>query len=275
MSCRDQPLQARASHLERGRHRVYGDRRTRGQPNAREKVRVRSLVRHDSQCFGRLGGRGVPRAAPLVRGQGADRGRVQTLHRCAAAPPANLPQRRDEDHGLVRRSPAGRRSLPAVLVVCSAISRAPRRPLVRPPVPERTLSTLRFIRTRPAELLGVIVLSDGSVENRFIQVEPTPSDRELERLHNMLAEVVEGRTLSVVRDYFARRSSPSQRDELRTLRAGRHDAHRSRRSTPRIAVRQVIIEGQSRLARAPSSTRRRVSAISSSRSRNASNSSSS
>jgi transcriptional regulator of heat shock response len=68
--------------------------------------------------------------------------------------------------------------------------------LVRPPVPERTLSALRFIRTRPGEVLSVIVLSDGSVENRFIHVDTAPTDRELERLHNMLSAVVTSRPSS-------------------------------------------------------------------------------
>jgi heat-inducible transcriptional repressor len=89
--------------------------------------------------------------------------------------------------------------------------------LVRSPAPGRTLSTVRFIRTRPGELLGVLVFSDGTVENRFIQVDDAPGDRELERLHLMLAEVVEGRTLSSVRDHFALRMDEDQ-DELQSLR---------------------------------------------------------
>lgn len=121
--------------------------------------------------------------------------------------------------------------------------------LVRPPVPERTLSALRFIRTRPAELLCVIVLSDGSVENRFIQVDEAPSDRELERLHNLLSEVVEGRTLSVVRDYFETELS-GQRDELRTLRqVGMTLIDRALDLADRQPT--VIIEGQSRLFESP------------------------
>jgi heat-inducible transcriptional repressor len=121
--------------------------------------------------------------------------------------------------------------------------------LVRPPVPERTLSALRFIRTRPGELLAVIVLSDGSVENRFIRVEDPPTDRELERLHNMLAEVVEGRTLSVVRDYFASELS-AQHDEFENLR--RMGVTLLDRAID-VADRQpqVIVEGHSRLLECP------------------------
>lgn len=122
--------------------------------------------------------------------------------------------------------------------------------LVRSPLPERTLSRLRFIRTRPGELLGVMVLSDGSVENRFIQVEAAPTDADLERVHNMLEDVVEGHTLSVVRDHFAHKVS-EHRDELLRLglvgvslidaAIGAADERRP----------EVIIEGQVRLIESP------------------------
>src|SRR4051812_8080521 len=46
----------------------------------------------------------------------------------------------------------------------AAVIAAPRREL-------RTLSQLRFIPTRPGQLLAVLVFSDGAVENRFIQIE--------------------------------------------------------------------------------------------------------
>ncbi|HVU04081.1 MAG TPA: heat-inducible transcriptional repressor HrcA [Polyangiaceae bacterium] len=89
--------------------------------------------------------------------------------------------------------------------------------LVRSPVPERTLSALRFMPTRPNELLAVMVLADGSVENRFIQVDAAPSGGELERLHHMLEGVVSGHTLSAVRDVVARKAV-EDRDEVARLR---------------------------------------------------------
>ena len=69
----------------------------------------------------------------------------------------------------------------------------------------RTLAQLRFIPTRPGQLLAVLVFSDGTVENRFIQVEVPVDEPELGRVHNLLADVIEGRTLGEVRDLFARR----------------------------------------------------------------------
>lgn len=121
--------------------------------------------------------------------------------------------------------------------------------LLRSRLVERALTTLRFIRTRPNEVLGVLVFSDGTVENRFVRVDPEPTERELERLHNMLATVVEGKTLSSVREYFVR-SADEHRDELAALRrvgsellAGAIDASS--------AQPEVIIEGQARLFERP------------------------
>jgi heat-inducible transcriptional repressor len=121
--------------------------------------------------------------------------------------------------------------------------------LVRSPVPDRKLSTLRFIRTRPDELLAVIVLADGTVENRFVHVDPAPPDRELERVHNMLLEVVEGRTLAGVRDFFASELD-LQRSELHALRqVGVTLIDAAIDATDRCP--QVIIEGQARLLDRP------------------------
>lgn len=74
--------------------------------------------------------------------------------------------------------------------------------LVRAGSATRTLLKLRFIATRPGELLAVIVFSDGTVENRFLSLEEPVSDVELERIHNMLEESVAGRTLVAVREHF-------------------------------------------------------------------------
>lgn len=121
--------------------------------------------------------------------------------------------------------------------------------LVRSTTSEGPLTTIRFIVTRPGEILGVIVLADGSVENRFIQVEHAPSVSELERLHNMLGEVVQGRTLTNVRDFFAQKVS-EHRDQLESLMAlgvSLLDATiEVARSRP-----ELIIEGQARLLGRP------------------------
>jgi len=121
--------------------------------------------------------------------------------------------------------------------------------VVRSAAPERTVSAFRFMRTRPGELLAVIVLSDGSVENRFIQIESALTDVDLERLHRMIEEVAEGRTLPSVRDFFARKVL-EQRDELQSLRqVGLSLLDRTIDAADRNS--EVIIEGRSRLLERP------------------------
>ena len=59
----------------------------------------------------------------------------------------------------------------------------------RPRVESRTLLKVRFIPTRPGELLAVIVFSDGTVENRFLRLDLPIDDQDLQRLHALLEEV--------------------------------------------------------------------------------------
>lgn len=88
--------------------------------------------------------------------------------------------------------------------------------LARPRIETRTLRKLRFIPTRPGELLSVLVLSDGAVENRYIHVDAPLADNDLERLHNLLEEHVDGSTLSTLRTELAR-TLEARRDELAGL----------------------------------------------------------
>jgi heat-inducible transcriptional repressor len=114
------------------------------------------------------------------------------------------------------------------------------------PKPEtRTLTQLRFLPTKPGQMLAVMVFADGSVENRFVRVERVVQEPELTRLHNLLADVIEGRTLGEVRDLFARRLQDDrlQMDSLRhrafemgLLALGEAPARAG-----------VVIEGQARL----------------------------
>jgi heat-inducible transcriptional repressor len=58
---------------------------------------------------------------------------------------------------------------------------------------------IRFIPTRPGELLAVVVIEDGSVENRFIQLDSALDAGELERVHNLLDELCKSCTLVELR----------------------------------------------------------------------------
>ncbi len=109
---------------------------------------------------------------------------------------------------------------------------------------QRQVQKLRFIPTRPGELLSVSVMSDGTVENRFIAAESFDVGQ-LERLHNLLDELVSGRSLSDLREHLEVLVR-AQRDELASfmlqgaalLRAALDGADRSQ---------DIIVEGHARL----------------------------
>ncbi|MGH7298663.1 MAG: HrcA family transcriptional regulator, partial [Polyangiaceae bacterium] len=77
------------------------------------------------------------------------------------------------------------------------------------------LKQLRFLRTSSDEVLAVLVMKNGTVQNRFLPASVT--ETELQRIHNLLDDVVEGRSLGDLRDLFERRlqSERVQFDELR------------------------------------------------------------
>jgi heat-inducible transcriptional repressor len=109
----------------------------------------------------------------------------------------------------------------------------------------RTLIKIRFIPTRPGELLSVLVLSDGTVENRFIQIDAPLADQQLERLHNMLEDLVQGRTLTQVREQVVS-GIAERRDELQEMyNLGLSLFNAAIEGVARSA--DIVIEGQSRL----------------------------
>ncbi|MSP23782.1 MAG: heat-inducible transcription repressor HrcA [Myxococcales bacterium] len=119
------------------------------------------------------------------------------------------------------------------------------------PIDVRTLSQLRFIVTRPHQLLAVLVFSDGSVENRFVPLESRVTDSELERVHNLLADVVEGRTLCSLRDLFRSRVD-DERMRVDGIRRRAYDlGSRAVAQIPESARVEVVIEGRPRLFELP------------------------
>jgi heat-inducible transcriptional repressor len=118
------------------------------------------------------------------------------------------------------------------------------------PIDGRLLAQVRFIRTKPDQLLAVIVFKDGMVENRYIPVAKPIGDSELERVHNLLADVVEGRTLGALRELFVRRLADDRVvvDQLR-LRAFELGSQALQRAPRRADA--VVIEGRSRLLEMP------------------------
>ncbi len=115
----------------------------------------------------------------------------------------------------------------------------------------RELLQLRFIPTKPGQMLAVVVLADGVVENRFIPIEHHLDEGELLRIHNLLADVIEGRTLGEVRDLFARRL---QDDRLKfdSLRRQAFELGRQAVGPADEPGRSgVVIEGEARLLEHP------------------------
>lgn len=117
--------------------------------------------------------------------------------------------------------------------------------VVAPKREARALSQLRFIPTKPGQMLAVLVFADGSVENCFIAVDRPVLEPELTRIHNLLADVIEGRTLGELRDLFARRLQ-DDRVQVDSLR------HRAFELARQVAEAKgepagVWIEGQAKL----------------------------
>ena len=75
--------------------------------------------------------------------------------------------------------------------------------VVSPKAETMTLKHLRFIRTLPGEVLAVLVMANGTVQNRFLKM--GVEEEELLKIHNLLDDVIEGRSLGELRDLFARR----------------------------------------------------------------------
>ncbi len=112
-----------------------------------------------------------------------------------------------------------------------------------------TLKHLRFVRIQHDELLAVLVMSNGAVQNRFIR--GSVGDEELVRVHNLLDDVIEGRTLNNLRDLFARRLATErvQQDGLRrrAFELGGAAVSGAEDSTET----DVVIEGQAKLLGQP------------------------
>ena len=117
--------------------------------------------------------------------------------------------------------------------------------LFRRPVQGRVVKTLRFIATGDLQLLSVAVLSDGSVENRFVALEEPLARDQLERLHHLLDEALGDRNLEDIRDYLGRvtEDSTGETRALSQWASGMVNASNT------LHQGEVVIEGRSQLLR--------------------------
>jgi heat-inducible transcriptional repressor len=119
--------------------------------------------------------------------------------------------------------------------------------VVSPKAETLTLKHLRFIRTLPGEVLAVVVMTNGTVQNRFLKAEV--DENELQKIHNLLDDVIEGRTLGELRELFLRR--------LQSERVLADDMRKHAFELGEAAVSavdkgaDVVIEGRSRLLGLP------------------------
>ncbi|MFO8071370.1 MAG: heat-inducible transcriptional repressor HrcA [Polyangia bacterium] len=122
--------------------------------------------------------------------------------------------------------------------------------MMTPAVSDSVLRQLRFVPLGGRQLLAVIVTRDGLVRNAYVESEDEVEERELERIHNYLAEITRGRTLNDIRHVL--------RSELENARS-RCDALRERASLlGSEAIRagasqdsELLVEGHSHLLAQP------------------------
>lgn len=119
--------------------------------------------------------------------------------------------------------------------------------VVSPKAETMTLRQLRFIRTLPGEVLAVVVMTNGTVQNRFLKEDV--ADRELEKIHNLLDDVIEGRSLGELKTLFERRlqNDRVQADEVKKRAYALGEAAVSAAGTGA----DVVIEGRSKLLALP------------------------
>jgi len=111
----------------------------------------------------------------------------------------------------------------------------------------RTVQKVRFIPTRPGEILSVVVLDDGSVENRFIPVDgPLPPDQ-LDRVHALLDEAARGRSLRALKTYLVELSEREQTELGQLTRLSEGLLASALKGVEK--TQEVIIEGHASLLR--------------------------
>lgn len=124
--------------------------------------------------------------------------------------------------------------------------------VLAPQLDRRRLRELHFVVTSSSNrtLLAVCLFADGSVESRLVDVRDVPSEKDLERMHNLLSERVQGKSLQQVREELASMLSQERLmfDHLtqRAYELGLLAASDEGDPEP-----VVVIEGQSRLISQP------------------------
>lgn len=125
--------------------------------------------------------------------------------------------------------------------------------VLSPPRPEEErLTQLRFVPLGEGKLLAVLVTKAGAVQNRVVKIPQRLDDSELERLHNLLGDIIDNRTLTELRDRLAQ-DVAHERDQYDTLRQTAQ-AFVEAALAGRSEAPDVLIEGQKLLFDRPEFT---------------------
>ena len=120
--------------------------------------------------------------------------------------------------------------------------------IVSPRAETLVLKQLRFLRTGTDEVLAVLVMKNGTVQNRFVTA--TVTEAELQRMHHLLDDVVEGRSLGELRDLFERRLQ-SERVQQNELRRRAFELGGAAVQEAADSQTDLVIEGQDKLLEKP------------------------
>ncbi len=120
--------------------------------------------------------------------------------------------------------------------------------VVSPKAETMTLKHLRFIRTLPGEVLAVVVLTNGTVQNRFLKADVDEND--LQKIHNLLDDVIEGRSLGDLRELFERRLQ-SERVLADEVKKRAFELGEAAVATTADKGADVVIEGRAKLLGLP------------------------
>jgi heat-inducible transcriptional repressor len=104
---------------------------------------------------------------------------------------------------------------------------------------------LRFVPLTEKQVLAVLVTRSGKVQNRVIRLAHAYDPRELERVHNYLGELVDGRSLSGVRQALAEAMATERKDYVELTE------HMVQATLDESQESQMVISGQQLLFNRP------------------------
>ncbi len=111
--------------------------------------------------------------------------------------------------------------------------------VVAPPkTADEILMQLRFVPLTDKQVLAVLVTRSGKVQNRVIRLTEPVDPKDLERVHNYLQELVDGRSLSEVRTALAEEMAMERADYVQTTN------HMVAATLEEAEESEVVISGQ-------------------------------